>query len=57
MIALRPPDLACRAEVSGHSNLIILTAKDMLQRLPIALALANLKTSNMKSDKSNLFYI
>ena len=41
MLASRPSDLAhvgCVAKVSGHSNLKLLSPKQMLQRLPIALA-------------------
>ena len=38
MLASRPSDLARVAKVSDHSNLKILSPKQMLQRLPIALA-------------------
>ena len=38
MLALRTSDLACIAKVFDHSNLKILSPKQMLQRLPIALA-------------------
>ena len=38
MLASRPWDLACIAKASDYSNLKVLSLKQMLQRLPIALA-------------------
>ena len=68
MLASRPSDLAriahaakvsdCKAP--GHSNMKILTLKEMFQRLPIALVqvkVGNLKTYDMKSDKSYILCI
>ena len=38
MLASRPSDLACIAKVSNRKHIKILAPKQMIQRLPIAIA-------------------
>ena len=51
MLALRPSDLARVARVSDHSNVKILTPKQMFQRLPTVLA--QVKASNTSGNLLN----
>ena len=51
MLPLRPSDFTCLARVSDHSNLKILTPKQMFQRLPTALA--QVKASNTSGNLLN----
>ena len=51
MLASRPWYLACIAKASDHSNLKILSLKQMLQRLSIALA--QVKAGNTSENLLN----